>query len=55
MSGYKDKTWCPSEIHEKCKDKPTCERVMTKKEVKESEGGLIWWLAGKPSCFKDNK
>jgi len=59
MSGYKDKTWCPPEIHEKCINKPTCDRVMTREQEKESKGDLIWWFVGKLTCFKakpkDNK
>ena len=49
--GYKDQTWCPSKINNKCSLRSTCHRVMTKAQIKESKGDLIWWLLGKPSCL----
>lgn len=61
MMCYKDMTFCPAWIHERCTDSAGCELVL---DDKVKEGAVKWWgsdeapiciFVEEPECFKEEE
>lgn len=58
MIGFKDRTWCPNHVSDRCALRKGCYRVFTPEDQADAEK---WWggpdfpisqFVGEPSCFR---